>query len=713
MKKTMWKWKAVLTLLVCMIAVGGSWSGCKVQAEEDTKEYTDITGFKYKIEYGILGNEMVASGIIITGYVGTKTELTIPEKMTTTAGTDLPVSTIGDSAFSDCDVLTSITIPDTVLFICPSAFSGCVGLTSIEIPASVTYIGNLVFDDCDNLNEIKVDPDNSNYTSQDKKGNECNAIMSNEGTELLYGCAETKIPDGVMRIEDYAFYGCHGLTEIEIPNTVTSIGEWAFYGCYGLTSITGMESVESIGDGAFCYSGLTKIEIPNTVTSIGNYAFDDCSKLTGITIPNTVESIGYCAFSYSGLTSISFEENSRLTSIGERTFSGCSKLTSINIPASVTDIGIWVFDNCESLIKIKVDPNNVNYTSQDLSGTECNAIMDKNRTTLLYGCSETKSILSTVKTIGDSAFYGCSGLTNITIPNTVTKIEAYAFNGSGLTSIDIPASVTNIGDFAFADCDKLTSITGMEGVENIGDDVFEDCSENLVIQTSANSPACKYAWEAGITVVDMSGNPLAPPSGTGTQTPTILGGTQGTTPTTVAPIQTSVLAAKGTVLVAADVKAEVRVTSGDAANPTAEYLKSTDKSAKKITVPNAVTVNGITYQVTSVAAKAFAKNKKLTSITIGKNVTSIGKDAFKNCSALKSVTIQSSGLTKIGAGAFSGDKKLVKMTLKSMKLTKKSIGKNALKGTNKKLKIKVPKNQVTKYKAYFKGKGNKSVKVTK
>jgi polyisoprenoid-binding protein YceI len=100
-------------------------------------------------------------------------------------------------------------------------------------------------------------------------------------------------------------------------------------------------------------------------------------------------------------------------------------------------------------------------------------------------------------------------------------------------------------------------------------------------------------------------------------------------------------------------------------------------------------VDGITYQVTSIANNAFAGNKKLTSVTIGKNITKIGKNAFKNC------------------------KKLKKITVKSTQLTKKSIGKNALKGTNKNLTIKVPKKKVSDYKKYFKGKGNKTVKVKK
>ena len=172
-------------------------------------------------------------------------------------------------------------------------------------------------------------------------------------------------------------------------------------------------------------------------------------------------------------------------------------------------------------------------------------------------------------------------------------------------------------------------------------------------------------------------------------------------------------AAKNSVLTDATSKCKVVVTSSDANNPTVAYKQTTNSKATKVTVPDTITIDGIKYKVTSVADNAVAKNKKITKVVIGKNVTSIGKNAFKNCTKLKTVEVKSTVLNKIGANAFSGDKKLTKITLKTTKLTKKSVGKNALKGTNKKLVIKVPKKQVSKYKTYFKNKGNKTVKVKK
>ncbi|MCM1159787.1 MAG: chitobiase/beta-hexosaminidase C-terminal domain-containing protein [Roseburia sp.] len=170
-------------------------------------------------------------------------------------------------------------------------------------------------------------------------------------------------------------------------------------------------------------------------------------------------------------------------------------------------------------------------------------------------------------------------------------------------------------------------------------------------------------------------------------------------------------AAKNTVLTAASQKCLVKVTSSSITNPTVAYAGSTNSKAATISVPATVTVNGITYKVTSVGTGALANNKKVTKVTIGKNVVSIEKNAFKNCTKLKTVTINSTVLNKIGANAFFGDKSLKTITIKSTKLTSKAIGKNALKGTNSKLIVKAPKKKVSAYKKFFKNKGNKKVTV--
>ena len=257
----------------------------------------------------------------------------------------------------------------------------------------------------------------------------------------------------VTSIGKYAFQNCSGLTSVTIPNSVTSIGEYAFYNCSGLTSVTIPNSVTSIGYNAFAdCSGLTSVTIPNSVTSIGSSAFSSCSKLTSVTIPNSVTSIGRFTFERcSGLTSVTIPNS--VTSIGEFAFSHCSGLTSVTIPNSVTSIGKYAFHNCSGLTSVVVDKNNSTYDSRN----NCNAIIETSTNNLIVGCKNT-IIPNSVTSIGDCAFYNCSGLTSVTIPNSVTFIGKYAFEDcSGLTKlVSLAVEPPTCDNGTFKEVDKTT-----------------------------------------------------------------------------------------------------------------------------------------------------------------------------------------------------------------------------------------------------------------
>ena len=256
----------------------------------------------------------------------------------------------------------------------------------------------------------------------------------------------------VTSIGNSAFYYCSGLTSVTIPNSVTSIGESAFYGCSGLKKVIVSDiakwcfisfddfSANPLDYAHHLYSDenteIKELIIPNSVTSIENYAFEGCSGLTSVTIPNSVTSIGSKAFrDCSGLTSVTIPNS--VTSIGSEAFSGCSGLNKV----IVSDIGKWC-----AIIFIDSYANPLSYAKHLYSdeNTEINNL----------------TIPNNVTSIGKYAFEGCSGLTSVTIPNSVTSIGYDAFYGcSGLTSITIPKSVTSIGSEAFRGCSGLTSVT--------------------------------------------------------------------------------------------------------------------------------------------------------------------------------------------------------------------------------------------------------------
>ena len=408
------------------------------------------------------------------------------------------VTGIGKSAFSFCRGLTSLIIPDSVTSIGSYAFCGCSGLTSLTIPDSVTSIGSSAFSFCSGLTSIVVDGRNKKYDSRENS----NAIIETDTNTLIVGFKKTIIPDSVTSIGDTAFCGCSGLTSLTIPDSVTSIGDTAFSCCSGLTSLIIPDSVTSIGSDAFSRcSGLTSLIIPGSVTEIGSNAFCGCSGMTSLIIPDSVTSIGSYAFwGCSGLTSLTIPDS--VTSIGTYAFRDCSGLTSLIIPDSVTSIGSDAFCDCSGLISIVVDGRNKKYDSRD----NCNAIIEKSTNSLLVGCKNT-IIPDSVTTIGDRAFYGCSGLTSVTIPNSVTTIGDNAFSFCrGLTSVTIPNSVTMIGDNAFYFCSGLTSVTIPNSVTYIGDYAFYGCT-GLTSITIPNSVTTIGDWAfsfcSGLTSVTI------------------------------------------------------------------------------------------------------------------------------------------------------------------------------------------------------------------
>ena len=162
-----------------------------------------------------------------------------------------------------------------------------------------------------------------------------------------------------------------------------------------------------------------------------------------------------------------------------------------------------------------------------------------------------------------------------------------------------------------------------------------------------------------------------------------------------------------------DTGAAYKVTSANGKTPAVQYLAPKSGTKGTVTVPSEVTIDGVTYKVTSIAGNAFKGTKKIKKIVIGSNITSIGKNAFAGCTSLTSITI-GKNVTKIGKNAFTDCKKLKSITIKTKKLTTKTVKKGAFNGISKKVVVKVPKSKYKTYKKLLPAKGlKKAAKIKK
>lgn len=273
------------------------------------------------------------------------------------------------------------------------AFFGCLGFTgNLIIPSSVTAIGDWAFAGCGGRG-FSVDSNNLYYKSVD------GLLISKDGKTVIAcpigNTGSMIIPDGVVCIDDYAFFGCLGFTgSLIIPDSVTTIGDYAFFGYSGFTgSLIIGQSVVTIGDCAFsgCRGFTGSLIIPDSVTTIGDWAFCNCSGFTESLI------IG-----------------DSVTTIGHDTFFGCSGFTgSLVIGQSVVTIDDYAFFGCYGFTGNLIIPDDV--------------------------------------TIGDSALF-CYGLTYIVIPSNVKFETSSPFIGifyaeDGTTELE--QTVENLCGYTF------------------------------------------------------------------------------------------------------------------------------------------------------------------------------------------------------------------------------------------------------------------------
>ena len=283
------------------------------------------------------------------------------------------------------------------------------------------------------------------------------------------------LEEGITQLPNDAFNGCATVTEVTLPSTLTAIGNSAFTNCDALASINLPVGLQTIGDSAFRWcNALREITLPGTVTNFTNAFLQ--SGLERVTIQEGVTAISSDAFANCGqLEEVKLP--STITSIGEEAFLKCSSLTSISLPDTVTSIGAGAF-NESGLTSFTIPEGLTSLSNSVLANTKITSI----------------SIPSHIKTIGDSAFRGCTQMETLTIAEGVTSIGANAFERCEMiTEIVVPDSVTSLGGYAFKGCENVVTARLPDHLTVLPESLFAEC----YILEDVNMPAALEVIEAG------------------------------------------------------------------------------------------------------------------------------------------------------------------------------------------------------------------------
>ena len=376
-----------------------------------------------------------------------------------------------------------VNLPKNLIKLPIGVFAGCTQLTSIDIPSNVKEIGGY-YDYWDDIRSGQF------YLLKEGTFEGCSSLVS------------VNISEGPSSIGPNTFKGCTNLSFVDIPESVTLIQEGAFEGCQSLKSINLPNTFETN------FNVDKRSGYSNKRFGIGNRLFYNCSNLTSITLPECVDTIGENAFY--GCDNLNFVKVKRQEpfSIDENTFP-----TRANIPLYVPMGSENLYRAADYWKDFKeiVEVENIDDYVQgeiftfpvDLDTGEkvlmTFKVTDAVKKTVQVGVGDSAAIVTssaggliipdkvndyTVTNIGSYAFYYCSNLTSVSIPNTVNTIGNRAFYVcSGLTSLYIPASVTSIEDRAFAYCSSFETIE----VE-VGNKYYDSRNScNALIQTNTNT----------------------------------------------------------------------------------------------------------------------------------------------------------------------------------------------------------------------------------
>lgn len=398
----------------------------------------------------------------------------------------IPVRVLGSYSFNECTGLTGVELPDTITAIYAGAFKDTAFWNQRHLEDGAMYLGDILMSVSWRVEgEFVVKP----------------------GTRVIAGSAFTDcsrvervvLPEGLKEVAGSLFNNCSSLTSVYIPDSVTEIGPGAFWECSALSSLSIPDGVTSIGDSAFhgC-SSLTELLLPSALTTIGEGIFVDCSSLTSITIPEKV------------------------TKLPSSCFTRCTALTDIRLPGGLTVIEYHAFvgsgfyenpDNWENdvlylgeyLIEAKPTLTG-DYTVK--AGTRLLAEYCLRNTPDKHTGLRSITVPESVRYIGIGAFEDILDLETVVIRGPITRLERFVFVGcTSLTSLTLPGTVTAIGEANFEANQNLTITFGGDraaweaiAVEELRNDALKTAEIRFAPPTTTAKPVATTAKTTVTTV---------------------------------------------------------------------------------------------------------------------------------------------------------------------------------------------------------------------
>lgn len=436
------------------------------------------------------------------------------------------VKQIGDYAFGECKKLVNINLPTSLTSLGAGAFQNCSALSSVNLPSTLKELKNATFKNCTSLSllnltyieklnsavfygvtsvQLTINDSNQHYQVIN---NSLYTVDATDGTrELIFYIPSTTeekefvVDNKVSVIHSSAFVNCPDLEKLVIPETVKEIKKGAIVNCSSLTEL----SIPFIGnkpenepnrDESFnCIFGGSITEADTFVvtvlsgTEVPNLAFLGCSKITGVKLQGGhFVKIGESAFAqctslteinlseglveiaeYAFLNCVSIEEltiPSTVKKLGDYALADCEKISTVNIPEELEELGVGVFRNWSALKTFNISDNHPRYSIKDIDENGKILLSKDQETLILYMPSNTVS--------------------SFTLPETIKKIDAYAFSGAKVQEVVLGEQVEELGAGIFSNCTKLTTVSLPSNLTVIPYSMFENCTRLKNVTNSLN-----------------------------------------------------------------------------------------------------------------------------------------------------------------------------------------------------------------------------------